>query len=66
MPLSEEIHIAFSNWWLLGESNFGVIEVDPLAILLDIANIMTARDTSSQVSDKTVEVIETWFLVLIG
>ena len=54
MPLSEEIHIAFSNWWLLGESNFGVIEVDPLAILLDIANIMTARDTSSQVSDKTV------------
>ena len=66
MTLSEEVHIALSNWRFNGLRNFGIIVIDPLwVILLQMAHVVTSMDATSKVSDERRQIVEAWLWVCI-
>lgn len=55
--LSEEVHVSLANGRVFGLSNFGIIVVDPLAILLNVTHVVTTMCASTQVCNEAIQIV---------
>ena len=64
--LSEEVHVSFADGRVISLGDFSVVEVVPLSVSLDIADIVSTVGACAQVGDEAVQVVEARSFVLVG
>ena len=64
--LSEEVHVSFTNWWIISDSDLSIVEVNPFFIFPDVANVVASVQTGAEMGDGAVEAIFThiWIGIL--
>jgi len=63
--LSEEIHVPLSNGRIISSRYFGIIEIVPLPIFLDMTYVVADMGAGTEMHDEAVEVVDALSVVFV-